>query len=425
MLNVQPIPIPSQTGGQCSTDSIIAILFYADGLRQGLWDWLFRRFPRGNVNFPDEELSPDVLVRDTRKLTTAFLVTIGSRVLRILDTVEPRISDARPRSFAPGEETHGTTPSEVCSNLGISLARILKIVKTKTPPTEALRFIDPKSRSGTGEYGVSGATKKDRNRILDWILSNFLFTEIDRTKFGTFTTANIASLATRISEPVAMNINLSEIESEERPVDKKTGWDHIITVVRVNDVWYVADNEVGKLAPIRTSTGGQFPPEMIAQLESPREVYFELRYTQNPEARDEFPQAQYFLKDLAGNVLASTEKVRMLSRQPEPGIRPFLESKIMREMYGIEIPEGVVVVPQPRSIVYWKRPFRSSGLSADWTSIMARFGEPAPAAAGSGERVATVADLLKGSGKRKTRKVKKAKRRKTSRAVRVRLSSPK
>ncbi len=427
-LREMPIPIPSQTGGQCSTDSIIAILFYADGLREALWDWLFRKFPGGKINLSDEELNPSVLVRDIRGMTSAFLVTIGARVLRILDTVEPRISDVRPRSFAPGEETHDTTPSEVCSNLGISLSRILKISKTPPAVAEPLRFIDPKSRSDTGEYGISGALKSDRHRIMEWVLRNFLYSEIDRSKFGTFSpAAGAVRMVGRSSEIVAMNLALAQIESEERPVQKAgVEWEHSISVVRINNAWYVADNEVGKLMPMQTAAGGQLTSEMLTQLESPHEVYFELRYTQNPEAGAEYPRAQYFLKDLAGNVLASTEKAPMLARQPDPSVRPVLESNIiMREMYGIEIPEGVVVVPEPRTMVYWKRQTRVADFSSRWESIVP--GAPAPA--GPGGRVATVADLLKGmAGKGRTRKSKKAKRRKTkrtNRASRVRPSLPK
>ncbi len=401
------------------------MLFYADGLRQALWDWLFRKFPKGNINVPDEELGADVLVRDTRKLTSAFLTTIGARVLRILDSEEPRISDVRPRSFAPGEETHGTTPSELCSNLGISLARILKIVKVPSAAAEPLRFIDPKSRTTTAEYGVSGTTKPDRDRIVEWILGNFLYSEIDRTKHGTFSSVAMVSLARRTSEIVAINITLSEIESEERPVNKNTGWDHIITVVRINDAWYVADNEVGVLMSIQTPAGGPFSPEIIEELESPYRVYFELRYTRSRGGGDEYPEAQYFLRDLSGNILASTRKMPMLAREPVPGVRPVVQPKIMREMYGIQDPGGRVVVPQPRTMVYWKRPSRSSGPTTDWTSIVARPEVSAPSPAGSGERVATVADFLRMSaGKRKTRKTKK-KRRKTSRAGRARPSLPK
>jgi hypothetical protein len=416
-LREMPAPIPSQTGGQCSTDSIIVILFYADGLREALWDWLFRKFPGGKINLSDEELSPDVLVRDIRRMTSAFLVTIGARVLRILDTVEPRISDVRPRSFAPGEETHDTTPSEVCSNIGISLSRILKI--SKAPPTSAepLRFIDPKSRSSAGDYGITGALKSDRQRIMEWVLRNFLYSEIDRSKFGTFSpAAGAVRMVGRSSEIVAMNIALAQIESEERPVEKEgADWEHSISVVRINDAWYVADNEVGRLIPMQTAAGGQFTPEMMTQLESPHEVYFELRYTQPPGAGAGYPQAQYFLKDLAGNVLASTERASMLAREPDPSVRPLLgENKIMREMYGIEVPAGVVVVLEPRTMIYWKRPTRITGPPTGWESIAA--GAPA----GPRGRVATVADLLKSmSGNGRTRKSKKAKRRKTKRASRA------
>jgi len=345
-----------------------------------------------------------------------FLVTIGARVLRILDSVEPRISDIRPRSFSPDEETHGTTPSEVCSNLGVSLTRVLKYAKVPIPG--GVQIIDPSARTGFDFYR-EGATKDDRDRVLGWILSTILTKEVDRTQYGTFTVGSVATLSARQPEMVALNIRLVEVESEERPVIKPDGWNHVISVVRVNGVWYVADNEVGILMPIRTTTGGQFTPEILAQLESPHEVFFESRYIRTPGTgvRDEYPTAQYFLRDLMGEVVASTDRMPMLARDPSPGVRPLIGGKIMREMYGIEVPGDAIILPEVRTALYWKSTSRSSPPPDTSTSLMGMFGSTAAGAGGPVEF----------GGKRKTKK-KKSKKRKTNRVNRggrVRLSSPK
>lgn len=403
------VPIPSQTTGQCAIDSVISILFYADGIRQALWSWFFSKAPKGRVNIPDEELNPEVLRTDVRKLTTAFLMTIGARVLRILDTEEARESSTRSKSFSASDESHGTTPSEVCSNLGISLSRVLKYVKMKIAPPGGVDVIDPRARSTLVNY-EEGSSKPERERMIEWIVGTFLPSEVDGSLYGAFSVGKTLSLAARRDEPVAINLHLLHIEGEENPV--ATGvLGHAISVVRVNNNWYVADNEIGDLLALRPP----LTPEILDQIESPQDVYFEARYTTNPGTggEDEYPSAQYFLRDLAGGILSSTSNMPMLSRVPSPLVRPFVGTSIMREIYGMESRRGAVIFPGNRSILYWKPTNRSSPPPERGTSIMDMFGSR-PAGAGS---------PFEFGGKRKTKK-KKSKKRKTNRANRVGRARP-
>jgi hypothetical protein len=402
------LSIPSQTSGQCAIDSITTTLFYADGIRQAMWSWFFSKAPKGRIEVSDEELNPEFLRTDARKLTAAFLLTIGARVLRILDTEEARESSTRSKSFSASDESHGTTPSEVCSNLGISLARVLKYSKMKVGPPGGVEIIDPRARTTVGDY-EEGSHKEDRRRIVEWIIGTFLPSEVDKSLYGTFAAGKTLSLAQQREELVAINPHLVHVESEERPIPTATKVGHAISVVRVNKNWYIADNEVGDLLALRTPGGGGLTPDILAQIETPHEVYFEVRYTNNPATggMDEYPSAQYFLRDLMGDVIASTSTMPTLSRIPAPFVRPFMANAILREIYGIESPEGSIILPGNRALLYWKPTNRSSPPPTKETSIMSMFG---PAGASG--------------GKRKTRKSKK-KRRKTSRVGQVRPSLPK
>jgi hypothetical protein len=381
------------------------MLFYADGIRQAMWSWFFSKAPRGRIEIPDEDLNPEILRTDARKLTTVFLLTTGARVLRILDTDEARVSDTRSTSFSPSEESHGTTPSEVCSNLGISLAKVLQYSRPRIAPPGGVPIIDPSARSALRDYH-EGATKTARDRVTDWILREFLPSEIDRLRYGTFSSGRAASLVPQNEEMVAINIRLLAVESEDSPVPARDEYHHAISAVRVNGSWNIADNDVGNLIPMRTSTGTSFSDEILSNLESPYEVYFECRYTYR-QARDEFPEAQYFLRDLAGTVLASTPKIPMMMREPEPGVRPVERSLILREMYGVEVPGDAIILPEPRTNVYWKLP---------------KSGRVVPPPDKSTGLLSTVGAT---GGKRKTKKKVKSKRRKTTRAGRARPSLPK
>jgi hypothetical protein len=390
---------PSQTSGQCAIDSVTVILFYADGIRQAMWSWVFSKAPRGVVNIPDEELNPELLRTDARKLASAFLMTIGARVLRILDTEEAMESTVRGKSFSVSDESHGTTPSEVCSNLGISLARVLRYARSRVGPPGGVEIINPRARSTLDVYDEAG--KEDMERMLQWILTTFLPSEI--SGYGNFSVGKTLSLVSS-DEPIAMNLFLVQIESQENPVVPEPHVVHSASVVRINGGWYVAENEVGHLFALLTPAGTDLTPEIVSQIEDTQDVYFEVRYTSTSD-EDPTPSAQYFLRDLDDNVIASTVVMPMLSRVPSLA-RSYVRSSIMREIYGIRPREDRIIVPGNRTILYWKPSGRKTPPPTKGTSIMDMFG----AAGASG-------------GKRKTKK-KKSKKRKTSRAIRAARARP-
>lgn len=390
---------PSQTSGQCAIDSVTVVLFYADGIRQAMWSWFFSKAPKGVVNIPDEELNPELLRTDARKLATAFLLTIGARVLRILDTEEALESVVRGKSFSVSDESHGTTPSEVCSNLGMSLARVLRYARARVAPPGGVKIINPSARSTLELYDEAG--KEDMERLLQWILTEFLPGEVG---YGGFSIGKSLSLSSTSDEPVAINLFLVEIESEGNPVVPEPHAVHSASVVRVNGGWYIAENEVGHLFALLTPAGTDLTPEIVSQIEDTQDVYFEARYTSTSE-EDPNPSAQYFLRDLSDNVLASTVVMPMLSRVPSLA-RSYIRTSIMREIYGIRTGEGRLILPGSRTILYWKPSGRKTPPPTKGTSIMDMFG----AAGASG-------------GKRKTKKSKK-KRRKTSRASRAARARP-
>ncbi len=404
----QPIPSPSQTTGQCATDATIVALYYADGIRPAMWSWFFRNAPGGKVNIPDEELDPRLLQADKQKLTTAFLMTIGTRVLRILESDESR-SFRRPTSGRVSPGMHGTTPSEVCSNLGTSLARVL--TNPIPAPGEAL-VVDPGLRSSPVDY-MMGSGGRQQTKLLDWVANTFLRAQIDPS-YGTFSVGRSGKLSGAASEPIAMWISVRPIESEESPYIpegiERVG--HAIAVVRIQDHWYIADNNVGQLVELVMNDyeGGPPTPEILDSLGSydPGTVYFDVKYTRDESGDAPYSEAQYFLRNREGEALAFTAKKRMLLPSA-----PYL----MREVYGIqERGEARPVFVEPRTILYWKRTGRATPPPTAEESIISRFRSLAPAGAGPGP--------IEFGGKRKTRR-KKSKRRKTKHAAARRLSSPK
>ncbi len=389
-------PIPSQTSGQCVIDSVTAALFYSDGLRQALWAWFFKQFPRGSIDVSDEELNPEFLRTDARYLTWMFLATIGTRVLRILDTEEPKISIVRVRSFSPAEDTHGTTPSEVCSNLGISLMRVLDHARIHSgragrPPA----IIGPSSRTTQFDYSPFNE-KPHQDALFEWILSEFLPGKVDQSRFGTFSTGKLASVmgaGPSRETPIAMSVFVKQIISAENPTVSPVGASHVFSVVRLNTKWYVADNEVGKLLVLKNNNDVADISDIIARLEDEEDLYFECQYT--------LRHAQYFIQNRRGDIFASTVKQPRVLRL---GADVFEGVEIYREAKGIRFPPGAPESYLSRTILYWNPP-ASAGPAPD-----ARY--RAAGAAG---------------GKRKTRK-RKSKRRKTSRTSRggrVRPSLPK
>lgn len=427
--------IPSQTGGQCATDSAIAILFYADGVRQILWDWVYKNAPGGDIQIPDEALEIERLRTSIPRMTKVFLLTVAARVLRILESyADPSLRSA---SFSPSEETEETTPSEVCSNLGITLIRMLRVSSPglwDTPPGPAtpITLISPGSRTTGVDYGTSTSPENFR-ALLRMLARVFLRTpEVVR---------NIGAIDIQRQEPadelVAINMSLIQIaseEAEEGDINRTIG--HAISLIRLQNKWYIADNNVGRLVEM------PMPPEVIPLLEDPAQVYFQMNYMS--ETPTELGTAEFFIRKRSDRtILAKTPVVSRLKGGVAPGVRPvgILPRRshlalIMRESHryprriplfwkrGESVPVAVAPERNPPPVTLEARPGAPVGDSD---------GGAGPAAAGAGPPARlppggtyTKGGLFFSGGVRRTRRVRRTKRkRRTTRASKARLSSPK
>jgi hypothetical protein len=385
------IPSPSQTVGQCAIDAIIVIFYYADGTRQSLWKWFFGEAPGGKVELSDAELDPERLRGDAEALARAFLLTVGARVLRILESPETVASLDRSASFSPSEETHGTTPSEVCSNFGTTLAKVLRARGDPPPKPLKMHLVKPGARSSLADYTPS-LIRSNITRLIGYIIGEFpplageVPAEGEEEAAGTGAPIQV----------VAMFVEVFAIASEYNPVLAEASTSHAIAVVQVNGKWYVADNEIGLLVPFTSA----FPSDVVENIDDGRSVYFEVRYSPGPKA-------QYFLRKTAdGSDISSTNSVIMLSRGVDGRVRP-------------DLGRGILIMREQPGITGF------SAASGDRTRIPLydEYSPPAPppagpAAAGSGA-------FPFGGKRRKTQRRKKTRRsRRSSRGGR-RLSSPK
>lgn len=380
------IPSPSQTVGQCATDAFIVVFYYADGTRQRLWKWFFGEAPGGKVDLSDAELDPERFRGDAEALTRAFLLTIGARVLRILESPETMASLDRSASFSPSEETHGTTPSEVCSNFGITLAKVLRARDEPPPKPVKMNLMAPGTRSSFSDY-VPALIRPNLVRLVGYILG----------EFPPLLPAPSDEEASSPMQLVAAHASVFTIVSEYNPVLAEATSSHAIAIVQVNGKWYIADNEVGMLVPFRQA----FSPKTLELLEDDISLYFEVRYSPGPSAQH---FAQYFLRKTEdGSVLSATLPVAMLSRLPDGRVRPDLGRGIltMREQPGVSAFPAAASGPRTRIAVYDEYSPAPAG----------------PEAAGAGEPEAL-------GGKRKKTRRRRRKGRRATRGGR-RLSSPK
>ena len=368
LLGADTIPIPSQTGGQCSIDSLIATLFYADGVRQILWDWVYKNAPGGDIRIPDEDLVLENLRLDAQKMTRVFLLTVAARVLRILESREST-APVRMASFSPSEETHGTTPSEVCSNLGNTLIRMIRLSLGRgegAPITLTAPPIAPEARTSLQTY--AGSSKwPDRWALLYWLFGEFLLTGDILKKNGTIVMQRVNPDV----ELVAINMMVLGVASEEAvDISDPNGFAHVISLIRLQNKWYIADNEAGILVEM------PMPPEVIPLLEDPAQTYFQVKYMIPPGLSAGF--AEYSIRKVADRtVLTKTPMVYMLERDVAPGVRPSYPTTVLREHPRFQTAGGV-----GRICLFWKK---------------SPFASPAgPAAAGAGPGTA--------GGKRKTRR---------------------
>ncbi len=370
---------------------------------------MFRQAPGGNIEIPDEELHLEVLRTNVRKLTRVFLLTTAARVLRILESAESR-GFVREKSFSPSDETHGTTPSEVCSNLGNTLIRVIQM--SNGARTGEVALIRPEARTGFHDYATS-TRASDRKRLLWHIFVSFLLGEIPSREIGGIFILERPSAAIT-QEPVAFNVFLVDVESEEAE-EPSSSEGHAISIVRVNGIWHVADSELGRLLKLEGPDGGPIPPETILLLEDSSQTYVQRNSTEPGPENLRRSKLKFMIRKVADrSILAQTPEVRTLEKIP--GGRTALATQIMREdPYETRATPGTEL-QRERITIYWKESKAAGRVTPPpdaSTSIMSMF---APPAAGAPGPVARVSDMFRVGGKRKTRKVK-SKRRKTKRKV--------
>lgn len=344
------IPIPSQTGGQCFFDSIISALFYADGTRQALWGTMFKVIsPATGITIGDRSLSTEFLKRDVNNLMTTFLMVSSVRILRMLDSSDPG-DKIRERSFSPGEDTHGTTPSELCSNLGTLLIQ----VRAGLGGDPESRLVDPRSRTSAHDY--IGSVAPNKKPILKMVLVDFLPKVFPATKIGTFSTERIEG-----AQPVAFLVSIATPDVSAV---------HAIAIVRVNGSWFIADDTVGQLLQLNGPDDNPIPPETIANALEDTENFFVSLKLKAPDNSVEtvrgYTASIVKLSDYS--VVAKTREAKTLAFTTIPGIRePSMSDSILVE--AILAPGHPEHPKNSRAMVYWAPP-----------------GGAAPAPAGAGGR---------------------------------------
>ncbi len=345
---------------------------------------------------------------NVRKLTRVFLLTTAARVLRILESSESR-GFVREKSFSPSEETHRTTPSEVCSNLGNTLIRVVQM--SNGARTGAVALIPPEARTGFYDY-VTSARASDRKRLLWHIFVTFLLAEMPVRETGGVFILERPSAAIP-QEPVGFNVFLVSVDSEDAE-ESSSANGHAVSIVRVNGTWYVADSEFGRLLKLEGPDGGPMPSETILLLEDSTQTYVQRNSTEPGPDNPRRSKIKFMIRRVSDrSVLAQTPEVRTLEKIPDG--RPALATQILREDPYETRAEAGTELQRERITIYWKESKAAGRVTPPpdaSTSIMGMF---APSAAGAGEPVARIGDVFKMGGKRKTRKSKK-KRRKTSRS---------
>lgn len=264
------LPIPSQTSGQCATDASLGILFYADGVRQRVWEAVFKHAPGGEIRIPDEELEVGRLRKDRLLMMKVFLLTSAARILRILEETDPHSRD-RSKSFSPSDEMHDTTPSEVCSNLSTLLISIVDGRKGATSVTPGMR-----STGKDYHYTFAG--------MLGGMIWTILYDFIGGRSEGDYYFANTSEFTPvpdkKEDEFVAFDITLKYVKDENsfRALPHRANLGHAISVIRVNNRWYISDNEVGRLVELKTPGLKPITPRVSHLFRDSSTTYVEAEY---------------------------------------------------------------------------------------------------------------------------------------------------
>ncbi len=243
------LPIPSQTIGVCALDSIISGLLYPSGVSDYMWRYIFERCVRREVPdklvifVPDDYLSLASLralapeERVNRQID-AFLATSGARVLRILANIDGSSRAIRRElSFASAAEMHGSSPSILCATLASALGReereaprVYAAIEGVTPPNPDSLALD------NAEAAV--ALKK-------------ILTRVQPPGLGIQLNEAPVVLRRRIA---AVFVTLSGMRSEEWRTAARTQDFHAIALVRIAGLWYVADDNMGRLLKLNSGS---------------------------------------------------------------------------------------------------------------------------------------------------------------------------
>ena len=333
---IRRLPIPMQTRGYCGTDAVVTILFYADGIRSGLWKFVFEKLVRPSPegfrlyvsdDYLEQERAPipEGATRDSRIATRVniLLMAGAARVLRILDNPLTTLTQRSERpgrhlSFDESAETHGTAPGELCALLAVGIGDESIGVQKGGP--DALNYITEDRAYQNIQWAFRRGNIKP---VFDYSLR----------------------FAPSGNTLVAVTIPLADAVSLENPTISITESDlrnvlvgHTIALIRVNRKWYVSDDNVGYLLLLKKP--GDPPEESSVRQSDIQYTFVEIVQEFVPE-RDDMIGITYNLRSVAdwSVVVASTDSI--IVRET----RPFL----MREISGLYPPPEMVARRAPRA----------------------------------------------------------------------------
>ena len=361
------LPIPKQTHGYCSTDMIITILFYADRIRDMIWDLVFTHFvqplpvdrtPAVYVEdrYLDMErtpISPDAADKNVRVMrrVSIMLAAGAARVLRILENPHETIRKReekrrRHESFTETVETHNLAPGELCAIL----------------TSAALRFDIPIQKGV--QTSLASSNQQVLLDVVRWAVSNIN----KKFKFNARHRFNSAS-----ETLLAMTTTIFQTMSLEDPTvrfnedDPSNTDSHAVALIRVFDQWYVSDDNVGFLLLLQKPGD---PPGKSSVRQAEIDYTF-LELIRSPVSGRDETQIVYNLR--------STADWSVIVAQTQPITRPGTKAiYIMREASGLFPPKEMIDRPAVRA-------------RAPPTS---RASGPAAAGAGEPEEMGAIAELL-------------------------------
>jgi hypothetical protein len=364
---IQRLPIPMQTHGYCGTDAVVTILFYADGIRRGAWKFVFEKLVKPSPEGFRLYVSDDLIEQERApvpsgdagnvRLATRVNVLVmagASRVLRILDnpitTLTTRVErPASHPSFEESAETHDISPGELCALFTVGIG------------DDSIGI-----RKG-GPTAMNHTIETDAFQNIRWAFDalNIKPRFEHSLRFSPSSDKTLVAVTIPIWDAVSVD-NPTLLITESSFHTGVQG--HTIVLIRVNGNWYVGDDNVGYLLPLRKPDDSS---EESSVLQSDIQYTFvEVVQAIVPGRRDVLG-ITYNLRSVANwsVVVASTEPIL---------IRGNRES-LMREMSGLFPPPEMVAPRASRP----RPPPRAPAATA-----------PSAAGAGEPEAPGTIAELF-------------------------------